>query len=440
MIKVWWLGWMGMALLAASLRADDPAPVVTAGDAPAAQLTSREKATQAVKLPPGFTYEILVMGDIPEPVYLQFCPDGRLWFTGRRGHIWAYDFASRRADLIAQLNVCWQPIPGRESNERGLHGIEFDPGFLTNGFLYVHYAPFVPTNGVAWTNRVSRFTADLPRHATALRPGSERVLLEIPSIRGFHQGGALAYNPRDRKLYVTVGDNNVSTDTKDFFNDPKIPPQALDDLRGKTLRLNLDGSVPSDNPFVNRPGANPVIYTYGHRNPYSLHVDALMGNVYVGEVGYDRTNDCEEINWLRPGGNYGWPLCIGPNLGVHGGDCPLPDAVKPWIFWTRNTGANATVGPIYRPAGRGSDFPGPYHGGMFYADWVRKWIRFATVNPSDNTVVKTEPWAAGFNAGVLAMQLGPDGALYLAEYGGWFTGAPSDKISRITHTGAAASK
>ena len=400
----------------------------------------RKKAIAAVKLPDGFAYEILVMGDIPEPVYLQFCPDGRLWFTGRRGHVWAYDFKSAKAEQIAKLDVCWEPIPGRESNERGLHGIEFHPDFLRNGQLYVHYAPYVPTNGTAWTNRVSRFTVDHPDRATGLLPGSEKVLIEIPSTRGFHQGGALQYNPRDGKLYVSAGDNNVSSDTKAFFDDPTNPPQVLGDLRGKTLRLNLDGSIPSDNPFVNRHGANPAVYTYGHRNPYSMHVDVPTGNVYVGEVGYDRKEDYEEINWLRPGGNYGWPRCMGPNLGTYGGDCPLPDAVKPWIFWIHDAGANATVGPIYRPAGRGMDFPARYHGGMFYVDWVRKWIRFATVNATDNTVVKTEPWARGFTAGALAMQLGPDGALYMAEYGGWFTGVPSDKISRIVFKGGGAAK
>ena len=68
---------------------------------------------------------------------------------------------------------------------------------------------------------------------------------------------------------------------------------------------------------------------------------------------------------------------------------------------------------------------------MFYADWVRKWIRFATVDPVSNTVVKTEPFARGMTAGVMAMQLGPDGALYFVEYGGWFTGVPSDKLARI---------
>lgn len=403
-----------------------------ADPSPTKPLTDLEKAEKAVKLPSGLRYEVLVMGGIAEPVSLQFSPDGRLWFTGRRGDIWAYDLATKKHDHIAKLDVCWEPTPGREANERGLHGIEFDPGYLKNGLLYLHYAPWAPTNATAWSNRVSRFAVDHPARATGLKMDSEKILLTVPSLRGFHQGGAMGINPRDGKLYVTTGDNNVSSDTEKFWADTNNPPQVLGALQGKTLRINLDGSIPTDNPFVGRADAHPAVYTYGHRNPYSLNIDRTTGNVYVGEVGFDRKQDWEEINWLRPGKNYGWPRCMGTNHATYGGvPCPLPDATEPWISWIHEGGSNATSGPVYRPAGKGHDFPQAFHGGMFYADWVRKWIRFATVDPVSNTVVKTEPFARGMTAGVMAMQLGPDGALYFVEYGGWFTGVASDKLARI---------
>jgi glucose/arabinose dehydrogenase len=394
--------------------------------------SAKEKAVQSVRMPSGFKYEVLAMGDIPEPLFLQFAPDGRLWFTGRRGNIWAYDFKTGTHEQIAKLNVCWEPTPGREANERGLHGIEFDPAYLKNGRIYLHYAPWAPTNATAWSNRVSRFTVDNPKRATALKEGSEKILLTIPSLRGFHQGGAMAINPRDGKLYVTAGDNNVSSDTQKFWDDPTNPPQVLSALQGKVLRINLDGSIPSDNPFKGRADAHPAVYSYGHRNPYTINIDHVTGNVYVGEVGFDRKEDWEEVNWIRPGKNYGWPRCMGTNYATYGNvPCPLPDATAPWISWIHEGGANATSGPLYRPAQKGHDFPAEYHGGMFYADWVRKWVRFATVDPVDNHVIKTEPFARGFTAGIIAMTEGPDGAVYLLEYGGWFTGAASDKLSRI---------
>jgi glucose/arabinose dehydrogenase len=412
---------LGCGILVAKLRAADPVPAEDV----------RDKAIKAVKVLNGFQYEPLVMGDIPEPVYLKFGPDGRLWFTGRRGNIWAYDFKSKTHSEIATIPVNWQPIPGRESNERGLHGIEFDPNFQSNGYIYLYYSPVYEN---AWSNRVARFTVDAPGRATGLKSGSEKVLLEWISSKGFHQGGAVEYNAHDQKLYVTVGDNNVSSDTQKFYDDPKNPPQVLDDLRGKVLRLNLDGSIPKDNPFVGKAGAHPAIYTWGHRNPYSMNIDPINGRVYVGEVGYDRKEDYEEVNWIQAGKNYGWPRCIGPNIGTYGGDCPIPDATKPWIYWIHEGGANATSGPLYRPKGKAGDFPEEYHGGMFYADYVRRWIRFAQVDPASNSVTNTIPFARGFTGGILAMTEGPDGALYFAEYGGWFTGSPQDKIARISRT------
>ncbi len=409
-----------------------------AEDAKSAHPEQKPPAPQNVKLPNGFKYETLVAGDIPEPVFLQFSPDGRLWFTGRRGQIWAYDFETKKHDEVASLKVCWEPTPGRESNERGLHGIEFDPDYLKNGYIYLHYAPYAPTNATAWSNRVSRFTVNDPKRATGLKPDSEKIYLTIPSLRGFHQGGAMQYNPKDHTLYVTEGDNNVSGETEKFWNDPKNPPQVLSALQGKVLRINLDGTIPKDNPFVGRADANPAVYTYGHRNPYSINIDPETGRVLVGEVGYDRPEDWEEINLLQAGGNYGWPRCMGTNALVFGGTpCDIPGAIPPFITYNHNlnganAGGNATSGPLYRRRGGAFDFPEHYQAGAFYADYVRKWIRFAPVDAS-GTVTKTEPFVAGMTAGVLAMQQGKDGALYFVEYGGWFTGSPNDRLSRIVY-------
>jgi glucose/arabinose dehydrogenase len=396
--------------------------------------TRRRTAEQAVKLPPGFRYEILVQGGIPEPVYLQFCPDGRLWFTGRRGEIWAYDFQSKAHALVTTLPVDWQQVPGKESNERGLHGIEFHPDYLKNGQVFLYYAP-VYGNGI-YSNRVARFTVNDPKRATGLKKGSEKVLLEFVSLRGFHQGGAMEYNPRDGKLYVTMGDNNVSKDTKEFWNDPRNPALRLDMYQGKVLRLNLDGSVPTDNPFVKTPDAAPQVFSYGHRNPYSLHIDETTGRVYVGEVGYDRQEDWEEINLIKAGGNFGWPRLMGKNLPVFPTEesNPYPDAILPWITYGHGGGANATVGPIYHGKGPGA-FPKEYEGGMFYGDFTQKWVRFAKIDPATHTVTNTVQFARGFSGGPLQMQLGPDGAVYLAEYAGWFGGTPKDAISRIVYVG-----
>ncbi len=402
---------------------------------PATDAAARRVAGEhAVKLPPGFRYEILVQGDIPEPLYLQFSPDGRLWFTGRRGQVWAYDFGTKTHSQIAELKVDWQQVKGKEANERGLHGIEFHPDYLKNGFVYLYHTP-IYGNGI-YSNRLSRFTVDDPKKATALKPDSEKVMLEFVSLRGFHQGGAVEYNPKDGKLYVTRGDNNVSSDTKSFWNDPKNPPQVLSMYQGKTLRLNLDGTVPKDNPFVKTPGAAPEVFTYGHRNPYSMHVDETTGQVYVGEVGYDRKQDWEEINRLKSGGNYGWPFLMGDGLTVFPTEETnrFPNAIKPFITYIHEAGANVTVGPVYHASGKGA-FPKEFQGGMFYGDFTRKWVRFAPIDAQTQTVTNTVPFARGFGGGPVQMQLGKDGAIYMTEYAGWFTGTPKDAISRIVYVG-----
>ena len=394
-----------------------------------------QESVKAVSLPAGFKYEVLVQGDIPEPLELDFCPDGRLWFTGRRGNIWAYDFKTKTKSEIAHLDVDWKPIPGRESNERGLHGIEFDPDYSRNGFVYLHYA-VVYTQQIH-SNRLARFTVDNPARATGLIPQSEKILLEYVSIRGFHQGGPIEYNPFDKKLYLTAGDNNVSTDTQKFWDDPNNGPQRLDELRGKTLRLNLDGSIPSDNPFVHTPGARGEIYTYGHRNPYTMNIDYKTGRVYVGEVGYDRAIDFEEINELEAGGNYGWPRLMGTNVNTFATDKPnpYPNAIRPWLCYIHDRGANVVSGPFYRANQGRYAFPKQWQDGMFYADFTRKWIRFAPADPQTNVSTKNVPFARGFTGGILSMKMGPDGAIYFTEYAGWFTGTPKDKVSRIVWVG-----
>lgn len=390
--------------------------------------------SKIVKVPKGFRYEALLVGDIPEPLDLEFCPDGRLWFTGRRGHVWAYDFATKTNVLIAELSVGWQSPTNRETNERGLHGIEFDPGFSKNGYVYLHYAP--PPKDGKYVNRLVRFAVDNPVRATRLVDGSEKVLLEYDSPKGYHMGGAIEYNSKDGKLYVSTGDNNAVPETKIFWKDPNNPVQRLDNLQGKTLRLNLDGSIPSDNPFVGKAGARGEIFTYGHRNPYSMVVDAETGNVYVGEIGYDNRDSYEEVNLLRAGGNYGWPRLQGPDKPIFPEDqdaYKIENPIQPIVTYTHDQGANATVGPVYRaPQGAGA-FPAEYQNGLFYADWARKSLRFAELDSTGTQLVKTSPFALGFTAGMLSLHQGPDGALYFVEYGGWFTGSPKDKLARIIY-------
>src|SRR6185295_11256321 len=138
------------------------------------------------------------------------------------------------------------------SGERGLLGITLDPDFDHNHYLYVYYTASSPTSH----NRVSRLTAN----GDKMVPGSEQVLIDLPSIGTaiWHMGGAVHFGP-DGKLYVSAGDQQNTSN-----------PQSLENPFGKILRINADGSIPTDNPFYNATtGVNRAIWAYGLRNPYT---------------------------------------------------------------------------------------------------------------------------------------------------------------------------
>ena len=205
---------------------------------------------------------------------MAFSHDGRLFFTEKNSgnvkimkdnRILEVPFAT-----LSDVYVNW---------EQGLLGIALDPDFDHNHFVYVYYS--AKSTASEPINKVVRFTEENDR-------GKDMVTLidNIPASRGYHSGGALAFGPDD-KLYITVGDATEHP----FAQDPSI-------LIGKILRINRDGSIPSDNPYPNSP-----VYTIGHRNMYGIAFDKY-GNGLVSENGdyyYD------EINFIEKGGNYGFP-------------------------------------------------------------------------------------------------------------------------------------
>jgi glucose/arabinose dehydrogenase len=173
------------------------------------------------------------------------------------------------------------------NGESGLLGIAVDPQFSQNKYIYVYYTS---SNG----NRVSRFVLD------GGKIQNETILLDkIPSA-SIHNGGRIKFGP-DGMLYITTGDASNSSSAQD-----------TNSLSGKVLRMNKDGSVPSNNPF------NNYVYTYGNRDPQGLAWNT-NGILYESEHGATQN---DEINILIPGGNYGWPLYQG-NKTVQGFISPL---------------------------------------------------------------------------------------------------------------------
>src|SRR5215213_7660292 len=208
-----------------------------------------EPAHSATTLPPGFTDSLVAK--VNNPTAMAVAPDGRIFVAQKGGKL-------RVIKNGKLLNKPFLTVTTDTQFFRGLLGVAFDPNFSTNHYVYVFYTATSPTVH----NRVSRFTANGDVAVT----GSEKVLLDLPTAGAAegHYGGALRFGP-DGKLYVGVGDDSTPADA-----------QSLGTVNGKVLRINPDGTIPSDDPFYgSTSGNNRAIYALGLRQPYSL--DVLSG-------------------------------------------------------------------------------------------------------------------------------------------------------------------
>jgi glucose/arabinose dehydrogenase len=226
-------------------------------------------ASQPMIRTPPLKVEVIA-DNLVAPWAIAFLPDGRVMFTERAGRV-----------RIIKENVL-QPEPALVVSDikpwlkMGLLGLVLDPQFETNHYVYVAECYGGEAERDSW-ERIVRYTFQAEE---LVAPTT--LLDRIPAFWN-HSGGRLAFGP-DGKLYITTGDSDR-------------PPlsQDLTSLAGKILRLNPDGSVPADNPFVNTPNAHPAIWSYGHRNPQGLAFDD-KGTLYAPEHGPEGG---DEINVIQ---------------------------------------------------------------------------------------------------------------------------------------------
>ncbi|MBI1748471.1 MAG: PQQ-dependent sugar dehydrogenase [Acidobacteria bacterium] len=331
----------------------------------------------AATLLPGFTESLVA--NLPSATAMEFAPDGRLFVCLQGGDV-------RVIKNGALLTTPFVTVSAYAGADSGLLGIAFDPNFVTNGYVYLHYTATVPTIH----NRVSHVTAS----GDIAVPGSEVSILDLPTATnpGSHKGGAIHFGT-DGKLYVTEGDDRVPSSSQDIM-----------DLRGKLLRINPDGTIPADNPF----GASNAVWALGLRNPFTFVVQSSTGRILINDVG---ESTWEEIDDGIAGANYGWPNCEGPYQ--FGTSNPCTGYTNP-IFWYGH-GAGDTVGcsivggAFYNPAT--VTFPSDYVGKYFFADLCQGWIR--RFDPSTGI-------ATGFATGISSpvdLKVASDGSLYYLIYG-----------------------
>jgi cytochrome c len=426
-----------------------------------------------------FTRTVLA-ADLREPMELAVTTKGEVYWVERYGSIQRYDPATGRAAPVARLNVF-------AGNNDGLLGLALDPGFEANGHLYLYYSPA----GATPQQHVSRFTL----REGKLDILTEKVLLRIPTQREecCHSAGSLAFGPGGN-LYIAVGDNTNPSQQEGYAPVDERPGRAAfdaqrtsantNDLRGKILRIHPepDGTytVPDGNLFP-RDGSRgkPEIYVMGARNPFRISVDARTGYLYFGDIGPDANSPgpkgpaaYDEFNVARRPGNYGWPYFVGDNkpypkvdfsTGAAGpypnpeapenhspnntGSKTLPPVQKPFLWYTYfesetfpglgTGGRSALAGPVYRyNPGLASEtkFPAYYDGFLFLFEWMRDWVKVVRLD-ADGNMTGIEPFmpATEFSSPV-DMAFGPDGSLYVLEYGaGWYSNNRDARLSHITY-------
>src|SRR5205085_2804492 len=298
----------------------------------------------AAEVPDGFAVTQVATG-MTSVTRMELLPDGRILVLEQGGNIRVIENGVLRSTPFLSLDV-------DSFSEHGLLGIALDPVFETNHYFYVYYTAKTPV----LHNRVSRFTVN----GDSADPASEVVIFELDELTGplgWHQGGNLRFG-RDGMLYIAVGDDRNGANS-----------QVTTNLFGKILRINSDGSIPTDNPFyATTTGNNRAIWALGLRNPYSFAFSKADGIwMLINDVGEDTW---EEINRGAAGANYGWPETEGFTSD--------PRFLSPLVvyghgFQDDTVGCAVTAGTFYEPAT--PQFPLKYEGTYFYADFCEGWIR-----------------------------------------------------------------
>lgn len=443
-----------------------------------------------------FTKTQLSLGEFTEPTELTVLPNLDILITQRRGEILLYSNETKEISEIAKLDVYWKTSVQGVNAEEGVMGIQKDPDFATNGYVFVYYSPVGKD-----VNRLSRFTYK----DKVWNMDSEKIVLEVSSQREIccHTGGSIAFGPNGN-LFLSTGDNSTpfNQSNTQFVNSGYAPMDGrpeyqqfdarrssgnANDLRGKILRIKVNPDATYEIPEGNlypkgTDGTRPEIYVQGTRNPYRISIDQKNGNLYWGEVGPDANGDSldtrgprgyDEVNQARKAGHFGWPFVIadnypyrhydysdgssgefydikGPkNTSPHNTGIEQLPPTQPAFIWypygesaefpTLGTGGrNAMAGPVYY-SDMFSDkdkLPDYFDGKLLIYDWIRGWIKVVTMDENGD-YSKMDPFMADtkFNA-LMDMELGPDGKLYGLEYGnGWFSKNSDSGVFRIDYNG-----
>ena len=317
------------------------------------------------------------------PVGMSLAPDGRVFFN------------ERLTGKIRIINQQWQLVATpfcqlsvAVSGEQGLLGLALDPNFAQNHYVYAYY-----TVSGATMNRVVRYT-----ESSGICTQETSILDNLP-VSGNHNGGIIQFGP-DGKLYVIIGDSENSANS-----------QSLTTLAGKILRVNPDGSAPTDNPFFSNANVNAKkVFSLGHRNSYGFTFHGHTGHLWETENG---PGDNDEINRAVAGGNYGWPTV--------GGIANNPNFRDPILAYTPTI---APTGIIAIPEDS-TVYPVSYRNNLLFVDFNGGKMRRVVLSGTDLTLLGSSSIAyTGGQGFLLSLMLGTDGYVYVSNASGIFKVVP----------------
>ena len=383
---------------------------------------------------PGFVNE-KVIGGFTAPMGFAFAPDGRIFVWEKDGKIKIVKngqiLATPFLDISSKVN---------HAVDRGLVGLALDPDFSSNGYVYLGYVyenGGDPNSSSPRTERVTRVQAD-PANPDRALAGSEIVLLGTKATTpcnpgedcminevGPHTIDNLAFGS-DGKLWISNGEgSDYRTATAG-----SLRTQDLSSLSGKLIRINRDGTAPSDNPWYD--GSNSVkskIWSYGLRNPFRFSFGPNGIDPYIGDVGWFTY---EEIDHGRAK-NFGWPCYEGagpqPQFQSAFTECQnlaVSSVTAPVYTYTHVSGVGGCI--IMGPYLQGSNYPARYQNNLFFSDYSNRWMKRAIFD-SSGKITSVVAFATDVNNAVYIIQ-GPDGDLY------WIS-ISAGTIYRIRYTGTA---
>lgn len=332
-----------------------------------------------------FPYDIEVIANkLYVPWAIDISNEGKIYFTERSGLIRIIEDGKLNSQPLITFSDSFV-----SQGEGGLMGIALDPNYSQNHYIYVMYSY---SEGNKIYNRVARLIENNNRASI------DQILLDKIPGGQIHNGGRIKIGP-DQKLYITTGD----------AGDPSLA-QDPTSTAGKILRIELDGSIPNDNPIINSP-----IYSLGHRNPQGLAWNS-KNVLYASEHGQSAH---DEINIIQPGGNYGWPLVQGDE------DSKEIIMQKPLIHSDEVTWAPSGITFVNK---------GPWQEKLLVATLRGQQLLTLSLNGKGTVVRDVESWFENEYGRLREVIQGKDGSIYLATSNRDGRGNPDisdDKIIRL---------